>query len=451
MAVFRRRLVFWLFKAYLKRWSKTIFFCFILGLLAFFSLYYTLTYFSPKIPLGEKEYIGVVGDYKVTNLPSFIMADISHGLTHISSEGMPKPAVATSWEVTGNGNRFIFHISKNRFFTDGSRLTTRDISYNFSDATITRPDAYTIVFTLNEPHSPFLVTAASKPILKNGLIGVGEYSVQDIELNGNFIQSLTLRSVKNRYKTKNYHFYPTEEALKIAFMLGEITKAAVVSDTTFMNTSLTRYRNVSVEKHINYEKLVTLFFNTRDSLLSDDKVRNALSYAVPDIFSLGVRNTLPYPPQLWTYAQEYAEKQQDLTHAQTLLEESSAKDSKPQLTIKTLDKYKKTAEETADAWKKLGFTTKIEIVDERPVDFQIFIGDFIVPKDPDQYALWHSDQYTNITRYRNLRIDKLLEDGRKTRAIDQRKKIYSDFQKYLLADSPAIFLYFPYEYTITRK
>jgi len=77
---------------------------------------------------------------------------------------------------------------------------------------------------------------------------------------------------------------------------------------------------------------------------------------------------------------------------------------------------------------------------------------FQVPSDPDQYQFWQSTQEdTNITHYTNLKIDKLLEDGRKTLDKDTRKKIYADFQRYLVDDSPVIFLYFPKAYTVERK
>ena len=81
----------------------------------------------------------------------------------------------------------------------------------------------------------------------------------------------------------------------------------------------------------------------------------------------------------------------------------------------------------------------------------MFLGDFPVLNDPDQYTLWHSRQPTNITNYKNLRIDKLLEDGRQTSNQNDRKIIYNDFQKYLIDDMPAIFLYFPYTFSLTRN
>jgi len=57
----------------------------------------------------------------------------------------------------------------------------------------------------------------------------------------------------------------------------------------------------------------------------------------------------------------------------------------------------------------------------------------------------------NLTRLKNPRIDKLLEDGRKSLDLDERRKIYFDFQKYLVEEVPAVFLYYPMTYTINRK
>ncbi|HLD01460.1 MAG TPA: hypothetical protein VJC10_01160, partial [Patescibacteria group bacterium] len=92
----------------------------------------------------------------------------------------------------------------------------------------------------------------------------------------------------------------------------------------------------------------------------------------------------------------------------------------------------------------------IEEVDTLPPQYQVYLSDFSVPKDPDQYVLWHSTHVNNITFIDNQRIDKLLEDGRKTTDTNKRQEIYFDFQKYLLDESPASFLYFPYEFSVKR-
>ncbi len=81
-----------------------------------------------------------------------------------------------------------------------------------------------------------------------------------------------------------------------------------------------------------------------------------------------------------------------------------------------------------------------------------FITIFEIPKDPDQYSLWHSTQMqTNITKYKNVKIDKLLEDARTTSDENKRKELYFDFQKFLMEDAPATFIYHPYRYQVNYK
>ena len=48
-----------------------------------------------------------------------------------------------------------------------------------------------------------------------------------------------------------------------------------------------------------------------------------------------------------------------------------------------------------------------------------------------------------LARYRNLRIDKLLEDGRRTVDVNERKQIYSDFQNIYSMTLLQHFLYLP--------
>ena len=73
------------------------------------------------------------------------------------------------------------------------------------------------------------------------------------------------------------------------------------------------------------------------------------------------------------------------------------------------------------------------------------------PPDPDQYFLWHSEQPTNFTRYKNTRIDSLLEKGRKTLDQQERTTIYQEFQQFLLEDPPAIFLRHLQSFELQRK
>ena len=93
----------------------------------------------------------------------------------------------------------------------------------------------------------------------------------------------------------------------------------------------------------------------------------------------------------------------------------------------------------------------------RILEWASFLGRFIEPRefdavvlgwslglDPDQYNIWHSGQQGpkqfNFVGYDNPQVDKLLEAGRLELDPDKRMKIYHEFAKILLEDSPIVYL-----------
>ncbi|OGH24920.1 MAG: hypothetical protein A3B47_02315 [Candidatus Levybacteria bacterium RIFCSPLOWO2_01_FULL_39_24] len=452
MIVLRKRLLFWLIKAYFKKWGKNILIYFGLGLVVFFLLNKVLSYSITRLPFIEKETIGMVGSYTIDSLPREILSKISKGLTRTEIDGTVKPDIAEKWKIAPNGKSYAFILHKDRFFSDGTNLTSDNINYDFADVTVRRPDKYTIVFDLRDNYSPFLTTV-TRPIFKNGFVGVGDYKVKKIRLNGNFIESIELYSEKYHKNITYQLFYPTTFALKTAFLLGEVSIITNLPDLEFKNSNFGSFKNVKVEKKINRTKLVTLFYNTRDKVVSSKTLREGLSYTMPDNFESGERNSSPLPYFSYANQGRFNAYQQDLEHAKLLIDksETATESGKISLTMDTLPKYESTAKTIAETWKKLNIETKIKVTSQVPSNFQIFLGEINLSSDPDQYTLWHSSQVNNITYYDNKRIDKLLEDGRKELDIQKRILIYSDFQKYLLSDPPASFLFFPYYYEVSRK
>lgn len=444
--------MFWLIKAYFKKWRRSLFLSFIFGLIVFFILRFGVNYFIPLIPFTQKQTIGLVGSYSSDNIPMSIFSKISSGLTSVSQDQTIQPDAAKSWDIKDDGKTYIFYLKNNMYFTDGTLLTSDNINYNFLDVTVEKPNKFTIIFKLKNRYSPFLVTV-SRPIFKNGFVGIGNYKLQDINLNGNFVQSINLVDAKGRNQEISYQFYPTEEALKSAYALGDISKMIGISSTSFNNKDFSDFKNSNISKTTNNSKLMTVFYNTQDKDLSDKRLREALSYAMPDSFPYGQRSYGSFPVSSWVYVNGSTTYVQDIVHAKSIVEQSrgSSSSSKLIIELKTLPQNESLAKEIKSYWSKIGVNTNITVVNSFPQSFQAFLGEFNIPKDPDQYTLWHSSQMNNITNYKNLRIDKLLEDGRQTSDIAQRRKIYSDFQKYFLDDPPATFLYFPYEYTVTRK
>ncbi len=77
-------------------------------------------------------------------------------------------------------------------------------------------------------------------------------------------------------------------------------------------------------------------------------------------------------------------------------------------------------------------------------DFDAVVLGWGLGLDPDQFSIWHSSQNQpgqfNFIGYNNPQIDKLLEQGRLEMDVDKRMKIYHEFAKVLLEDSPIIYL-----------
>jgi len=414
-----------------------------MGILFFFLLKFLI----PALEFGETVRIGEAGRYTANSLPVSILRLIGNGLTKIDEEGSVVPDLASSWETTDKGKTWIFTLKDNIYWQNGDKVTSKTINYQFSDVSIERPDDRTIVFKLQNTYSAF-PSVVSRPTFKTGLLGTGEWKVGKISLNGSVVEQISLIS-KDKSKII-YKFYPTEERTKTAFELGQVDKI----DDMFSLSPFDTWSRVKVSSVTETGEFVAVFFNTQDSVLSEKNLRQALSYAI-DKNKLGSGRAIsPISSESWAYNPQVKRYDYDLEKAKQIIDDYKEVSKNADLTINLstppllLDK----AEKIANDWRAVGVNVNIGVISNIPSDFQVFLAIFDIPDDPDQYSIWHSTQTnTNITNYQNPRIDKLLEDGRSEIEIESRKKIYLDFQRFLVEDSPAAFLYYPTTYSVSRK
>ncbi|HVT01722.1 MAG TPA: ABC transporter substrate-binding protein [Patescibacteria group bacterium] len=449
MSIVRRRYYFWLAKAYVKKWKKTILSSIVGGVLVFFIIFALLDFYLLPLIQKKVQKIGYSGSYTVTNLPNNILQNVSYGLTKVEKDGSITPAAAYKWDIKNSGKTYIFYIRKGQYFNGHNELTAQNINVSFKDVTKKVIDDYTVEYDLKDPYAPFLATM-SKPILYKNFSGLGQYKVTKVELNGGFVKTINMQDKNHPEYKKIIIFYPTNEALKIAFVLGDLDVIESVPNVDVDNQNLANWNNTKVEKTTDYSELVTLFYNNADSILSDKRIRQALSYALPSTFKEGERAYSPIPPTSVYFSKGPNYGISDLSIAKSLLDGQN--DLKKQtLIISTTPEYQELAQEVINSWSKLGVKAKIKVEDKLPDKFQILLYPIKLPEDPDQYTIWHSTGINNIMNYKNnKRIDKLLEDGRSTTDKEKRLSIYADFQKYLIDDAPASFLYFPYSYNISR-
>jgi peptide/nickel transport system substrate-binding protein len=217
-------------------------------------------------------------------------------------------------------------------------------------------------------------------------------------------------------------------------------------------------------------------FNLKHPWFKDKRVRQALAYAIDKselvdvvLFGLGSPATGPYVPNTWPYNPDVNQYGYDPAKARQLLKEAGwedrdgdgllDKDGRPfSFTIRTNmgnGLRKNTA--TIIQWRlaKIGIRAEIEAI-----EWSTFVNEFIdkrrfeavilgwsIGLDPDQYDIWHSsktkEKEFNFLAYNNPEVDALLERGRRTFEINERKKAYFRIQEILADEVPYIFLYVP--------
>jgi peptide/nickel transport system substrate-binding protein len=123
-----------------------------------------------------------------------------------------------------------------------------------------------------------------------------------------------------------------------------------------------------------------------------------------------------------------------------------------------------TAEILKEQWRKLGVNVEIKKIDigelKREIipkkDYDALLFGEVLGQTPDPFPFWHSSQKgengLNLSNYENKDVDKLLEEARENLEETKRKEILEKFQKILIEDCPAIFLYNPdYLYFLSEK
>lgn len=432
---------YWLVEAFTKRHYKTVLSATLIGILilgaSMFFLQYVPSY-RPTLRLAK------IGRYTLKTLPESIVGQVSLGLVRKGENGNFQPGLASSWSVSDDGREYSFTIDHSIIWHDNKPLAPADIVYNFKEVT-QRIEGNKLIYSLQEPFSPFL-SALSKPILRQEKLGVGEYRISQVEEYAGAIQSLTLSSPR---QIIIYKFYPTESSALTAYKLGEVDQ---VDGLSYVPDEIKAEDRNSLSPTQEEGKIAVLFFNNNDALLSSKPTRQALAYAITDK-SFGKQRALtPIALDSWAYNDLVKAYDYDRERAITLFGTDIQDPSKTKIELKTVLQYLDIAEKIADDWRQtLGITVDVKVVTGITTDYQALLADYAPPIDPDQYSIWHSTQPTNFTHYTNLKVDKLLEDGRRTLDQKLRREIYQDFQRFLLEDSPAVFLFETSSNTIARK
>jgi peptide/nickel transport system substrate-binding protein len=112
-------------------------------------------------------------------------------------------------------------------------------------------------------------------------------------------------------------------------------------------------------------------------------------------------------------------------------------------------------EQIVGTFNSLGAQVDLKILDTndltssviRPREFEAILFGNVINRDLDYYAFWHSSQRNdpglNLASYASIESDKALEEARNSIDIEEKLPLLQKFEKEVINDVPAVFLYSP--------
>lgn len=380
--------------------------------------------------------------------------------------------------------------------------------HSFDGIKAEKIDDYTVKFTLEQPYAAFLnlltlgilpqhlwydtpASNAKLAIYNQKPIGTGPFKFKSlVKEKSGLIKVYTLEKNKNYYAKVPYlnqiifKFYP-DYANAVDALINKSIQSIGYLPKDYVG-KFSNKRDFTLYD-INLNQYTAIFFNKKNNaLLDNQKIRQVLAYAIDKnkISEDVLQNQgqiidgpilpgfLGYDPNLKKSAYDPQKALEILTADGWTLNGDflQKKDKKTvtdlKLTLTTVDQTEnvKIANLLKDFWNSIGVNVDLQIVPKDkiekeiidPRNYQALLYGEIIGYDPDLYPFWHSSQKNypgvNLANYVNKNTDKLLEEARLTNDPKIRQLKYGDFQKLLIDDLPAIFLYMPtYTYPVSKK
>lgn len=390
------------------------------------------------------------------------------GLVRYNDSGTLVGDLAKDWSISANNREYTFNLRQDVYWHDGVKFTADDVIYSVSrypqlrEIPTDKLDNFTIRFRLKEPLAPFLdiLTVGIVPahigerLEDLNPIGTGDFRVSRVKKTKR-IEEVVLQG---RNRRLIFSFYERKKDLVTAGTLGEIDGFLVEGSVS-----------ASLQPNFNYYSLPIknryygLFFNLNNEALKDKDLRKSLAAVTPKdrvadkVFEGNVKVINGPEDGNITETQDYKKY---------TINDLPEKKFKGELTLSVPNKeeHLKTASIIKVEWEKLGIQITINPIDVDKITsevialkkFDILLLGQEVSRDPDRYTLWHSTQKDlpglNFTGLKQVRVDRSLEEGRKTMDPKERTTYYRHFQEVFADEVPAIYLYQPSStYAIKKK
>ena len=423
----------------------------------------------------------------VTAFSSFtVIGQIYDGLLEANADLQLKPALATSWSVSDDGLAYTFQIRQGVKFHNGREMTADDVVYSYDrvmDPATGSPQAsrfsevagaeatgdYEVTFTLKEPFAPFLANLTNlyvvpkevvqdKGDLQQTAVGTGPYMLEEIVPD-----TYTLLKANPDYYREGQ---PKIGQLKFDVVPEASTRAAGMRTGTYQLLPTVDPVTAQTLKSANGVNLLAtqdlaytlLGLNVSRKPFNDPRVREAINMALnrDDIVqAVYLGNAVPggpLSPALKDWAapiSEFACYTPDTAKAKQLLADAGYPNGFDTeiITFSTIKEVADLAQVLQAQLAEVGINAKVNVEefgkfvqDWKNSNFDMFVSLNGGALDPDGYLYrtFHTGGSTNVFKFSDPVVDKLLDQGRTTTDSAQRRAIYDNLQKRLACTGPIV-------------
>ena len=392
--------------------------------------------------------------------------------------------------ITADDIIFTVQIAQNQDYASLQRI-------NWQGVDVEKASDTTVIFKLKNKYAQFL-NNLTLPIMPEHLwenvkpinfalselnikpVGSGPYKFNKLQKDkSGVIRLYELTANSNFYdsrpfiKTIQLKFYESEDSLINGYNQNEVDNISLISPK---NVNKIKYKQRLTIEDIRMPRYFGVFFNQNQSkILSDKNIRLALAHATDKEAliqkTLGGNGIVVNSPMIGAILesnQDIKKYDYDKDLSRDIFQKAGwdktdedgilmKKDEKLiiKITTSTWSELTDVAQQLKDQWKEVGVDVQIQILQTSDLqqaikerNYEMLLFGEILNLDPDPFSLWHSSQKRdpglNLALYDNKDADTLLEDARKTINADDRLAKYDKFQKLVIEDLPALFLYSPY-------
>ena len=428
-----------------------------------------------------------------------VYSHVLEPLLQLDTEGAPRPALAESWAVSTDGRVWTFRLRQNVKFHDGTDFTADDVKFTLERilnpdtrspqrgllsqiAGVEAADRHTVRIRTQAAFVPILTNLATAAyILPRAYhtrvgrdfarrpVGTGPYK---------WIEWVADERIVLEANPDYYGGRPAMERVQFRFIpeasvrLAELESGGTDLIAGVPAQDLRRLRvSLLLDLHevigTNYRLIA---FNTSVKPFDDVRVRQAIAHAVDkqkvvDVVwpGRGVVAEGPIPPTSWAHDPGFKGIGFNLNRAKQLMAEAGhASGFDMNYLITAGEESQREVALIIDQLKQININVKVTAVEFPTLLDRLLKANYDVLRvgwtvNPEPDALLYSPFHTsaiggfNFTKYRNPRVDELLDRGRTVTNQNDRIRIYRDAQRMIVQDAPMVFIFHEKRTYATRK